>query len=283
MQDWNYLHTNDFELTLELGCTKYPEHSKLQQYWQENKEPLLKFLEAVHSGVKGFIVDKAGQPVANASVSVAGIDHEVVGTEAGEYWRLLAPGTYTLTVEAPGFNPLSRDVAVNNMEPEPALLNFTLSPDDSEVWSSARDFGLAKNLAADYLENDDLKAALADLENAYPTVVEALINEADWQIAVPGLRLALDPDNVLADPLPKVKVLLLGGLYGAQPLGRELLVRLARHLGEGYKQGDNVVTMILKSADIYILPAVDMAGFDINKIGQCAYKDITRCVLRSLD
>ncbi len=53
MQDWNYLHTNDFELTLELGCVKYPEHGQLAAFWQENREPLLKYLEAVHLGVKG--------------------------------------------------------------------------------------------------------------------------------------------------------------------------------------------------------------------------------------
>jgi carboxypeptidase D len=55
MQDWNYLHTNDFELTIELGCVKYPEHDKLATFWQENKEPLLKYLEAVHMGVKGEV------------------------------------------------------------------------------------------------------------------------------------------------------------------------------------------------------------------------------------
>ncbi len=53
MKDWNYLHTNDFELTLELGCVKYPEHGQLAAFWQENREPLLKYLEAVHLGVKG--------------------------------------------------------------------------------------------------------------------------------------------------------------------------------------------------------------------------------------
>ena len=48
MQDWNYLNTNDFEITLELGCTKYPERKDLPTYWQENKESLLKYIEAVH-------------------------------------------------------------------------------------------------------------------------------------------------------------------------------------------------------------------------------------------
>ena len=53
MQDWNYLHTNDMELTLELGCVKYPEHGQLATFWQENREPLLLYIEAVHIGVKG--------------------------------------------------------------------------------------------------------------------------------------------------------------------------------------------------------------------------------------
>jgi hypothetical protein len=30
MQDWNYLHTNDFEITLEIGCYKYPPHEQVR-------------------------------------------------------------------------------------------------------------------------------------------------------------------------------------------------------------------------------------------------------------
>ena len=47
MQDWNYLHTNDMEITLELGCFKFPPASDLPTYWEDNKEALLKFIEQV--------------------------------------------------------------------------------------------------------------------------------------------------------------------------------------------------------------------------------------------
>ena len=33
--------------------------------------------------------------------------------------------------------------------------------------------------------------------------------------------------------MPKVGMVLVGGLYGSQLVGREVLVRLARHMGEG--------------------------------------------------
>lgn len=44
MQDFNYLASNDFEITLELGCDKYPPASKLQKEWNDNKEALLEFM-----------------------------------------------------------------------------------------------------------------------------------------------------------------------------------------------------------------------------------------------
>lgn len=47
MQDYNYLHSNDFEITLEVGCTKFPNASDLPNYWLENREPLLRFIEMV--------------------------------------------------------------------------------------------------------------------------------------------------------------------------------------------------------------------------------------------
>ena len=47
MQDWNYLHSNCFELTIELGCVKYPKGEDLPSYWDANEYALLVFLAQV--------------------------------------------------------------------------------------------------------------------------------------------------------------------------------------------------------------------------------------------
>ena len=49
MQDFNYLSSNDFEITLELGCDKYPPASQLQTEWENNKKSLIEFLWLVSS------------------------------------------------------------------------------------------------------------------------------------------------------------------------------------------------------------------------------------------
>ena len=281
MQDWNYLHTNDFEITLELGCTKYPQHENLPTYWEENKESLLKFLESVHIGFKGFVTDTDGKPIANATITIEGNPHEVMSAEHGDYWRLLAPGNYRVIVRAPGKSPSKQVVEVKPMlyvdgvsgNIGANVVNFTLQPDMDPEWSATFDFSIKDNLDINnYLNNDDVKSALADLENSYHDVAEALINEADWQIEVPGVKLETDTNSTV----PKLNVLLVGGLYGSQPLGREVLIRLARHLGEGYKRGDNIVTMILKRSNIFILPGVDMKGFGDAKLGHCYYKNLEK-------
>lgn len=44
MQDFNYLSSNDFEITLELGCEKYPKAETLAQEWQNNKDALINLI-----------------------------------------------------------------------------------------------------------------------------------------------------------------------------------------------------------------------------------------------
>lgn len=48
MNDFSYLHTNCFEVTVELSCDKFPHASELPVEWQNNRESLLVYMEQVH-------------------------------------------------------------------------------------------------------------------------------------------------------------------------------------------------------------------------------------------
>ena len=96
MQDFNYLFSNCMEITIELSCCKYPKPEKLQGHWEDNKEALLSYLEAVQSGVRGFVTTPDNDPVPNATIEIEGIEKNITTSYFGEYWRLLAAGTYRL-------------------------------------------------------------------------------------------------------------------------------------------------------------------------------------------
>jgi hypothetical protein len=53
-----------------------------------------------------------------------------------------------------------------------------------------------------------------------------------------------------------------GGVYGSQPVGRELVLRLARHVAEGAKRNDVTVNRLLDRINIYFLPRIDSDGFE---------------------
>ena len=105
MQDFNYVHSNCFEITIELTCCKYPDRSTLVTEWENNKESMLKYMEAVHLGVKGIVINQInGEPIENAAIKVTGNAKIVYTTKRGEYWRLLKPGKlHEITVSAKGY------------------------------------------------------------------------------------------------------------------------------------------------------------------------------------
>ncbi|NWH77120.1 CPXM1 carboxypeptidase, partial [Piaya cayana] len=50
MNDFSYLHTNCFEITVELSCDKFPHASELPAEWENNRESLLLYMEQVGWG-----------------------------------------------------------------------------------------------------------------------------------------------------------------------------------------------------------------------------------------
>ncbi|XP_043103403.1 inactive carboxypeptidase-like protein X2 [Puntigrus tetrazona] len=126
MNDFSYLHTNCFELSVFLGCDKFPHQSELLREWEHNREALLTFMAQVHRGIKGVVRDKEGNPISNATVSVEGVNHDVRTGESGDYWRLLNPGEYRVTARAEGYSPFTR-LCVVGFDPGATLCNFDLN------------------------------------------------------------------------------------------------------------------------------------------------------------
>jgi len=102
MQDFNYLFTNDMEITLEVSCCKFPNKYYLNKMWAENRESLLVYLEQVHRGLKGVVVNSiSGEPLAGVEVEVENLNtreslQPVRSSTRGEYWKLLLPGSYRI-------------------------------------------------------------------------------------------------------------------------------------------------------------------------------------------
>jgi carboxypeptidase E len=141
MQDFNYLATNAFEITLELGCEKFPAPATLPQLWRDNRAALMELIWQSHVGIKGLVSDSAtGKPVVNAVVWVRNITggnfeqairHPVTTWTTGDYFRPIVPGSYQIAVEADGYQVEVKTVNVSAKsvkEHHPIMAHFHLKP-----------------------------------------------------------------------------------------------------------------------------------------------------------
>jgi len=190
MQDFNYLSSNDFEITLELGCDKYPPASVLEQEWSDNKKALLEFMWQVHTGIKGIVRDAiSGKPISNAVIHVKNItritkgfrrhddiNHDVTSVQDGDYYRLLTPGEYEVTVYAEGYEPQSKLVEVSRGEHQEApVLNFELVESTSSH-AEEEPQPVEQPLEEPYIPSEDVSNQL--VENLLDQVkLEDLYNE----------------------------------------------------------------------------------------------------------
>ncbi|KAL0266576.1 UNVERIFIED_CONTAM: hypothetical protein PYX00_009080 [Menopon gallinae] len=259
MQDYNYLNSNCFELTIEVGCYKYPNRTELPKYWLDNRESLLLFMEQVNRGVHGFVRSSAGNPIPKAVITVSGIKHTVTTAADGDYWRLLAPGSYNLTISAPGYEKVKAPVFVPD-DKNGVSLNFTMIRDDPKEWSISEDFDIGANVPVHdrYLTQLELSDALEDLDKYDPSTSYFLARGNRIDMEIHSLKISRE---VAAPNEDKFNIGLMGGLFASEPVGREMLVRFARHLVYGYRSNDSTIMKILNNTVLRIIPGID-PGFD---------------------
>ena len=252
MQDYNYLHSNCFEVTFELSCCKYPRANHLSAEWDNNKEALISFIEQVHQGVSGFITDIDGRPIANATIHVHGIDHEIKSASYGDYWRLLVAGTYTINVTADGYLPnttsevIVRDSTVTK-------LNFTLS-------NSAQ-----SNVPIDPTEflhhsNENLKEFLQSYATKYSKITR--LYSIGKSVKGVDLWVMEISDNPGIHELGEPEFKYVGNMHGNEVTGRETLLLLIQYLCENYGRVSSL-TDLIDSTRLHIMPTMNPDGYSV--------------------
>jgi hypothetical protein len=104
MQDWNYRYHNVLDITLEISETKWPSYTYIPGFWSNNRESMFWYISAVHKGIYGIVTDSSTALPLEAEIVIAGIDKTYfTDPDCGDYYRILKPGTYSMTVSASGY------------------------------------------------------------------------------------------------------------------------------------------------------------------------------------
>lgn len=125
--DWYVIHNGQQDymtfyhrmriVTIEVSTSKKLATSKLNTYWNMHERALINFMKEIHKGIKGMVVDSVTRQPLEAMLSIENHDYdssEIFSRPQGDFYRLLLPGTYTMTATAPGYRPKTMTITVGN-------------------------------------------------------------------------------------------------------------------------------------------------------------------------
>lgn len=284
MQDYNYVWANCFEITLELSCCKYPPASQLRQEWENNRESLITLIEKVHIGVKGFVKDSiTGSGLENATISVAGINHNITTGRFGDFYRLLVPGTYNLTVVLTGYMPLTVTNIVVKEGPATEVdlsLRPTVTsviPDTTEAVATASTVAIPNILSGtsssyqpiqpkDFHHHHfpDMEIFLRRFANEYPNITRLYSLGKSVESRELYVMEISDNPGVHEPGEPEFKYI--GNMHGNEVVGRELLLNLIEYLCKNFGT-DPEVTDLVHSTRIHLMPSMNPDGYEKSQEG----------------
>lgn len=104
IQDWSYRYLGQVSATVELYNTKRPSTTLLPARWNNNRQSMLDYVATAQWGIRGIVRDVTTGAPLFAKVTIAGNTQPVfTDPDLGDYHRMTLPGTYTVTVQAPGY------------------------------------------------------------------------------------------------------------------------------------------------------------------------------------
>lgn len=102
MQDWSNHYRHSTHATVELSMVKWPQAERLPEFWEENREALLQYLERGIFGVHLEVVDEANQAVATPIVSVSSTSRQLPVVQH-KLTRPTLSGTQEVNISAKGY------------------------------------------------------------------------------------------------------------------------------------------------------------------------------------
>ncbi len=127
------------EVTIEISSVKLLSASQLPNHWIYNRESFLDYLESARYGIQGVVTSSATSQPLRALVTV--LDHDADSSQVrcdpdqGNYYRMIAPGTWDLQYSALGYvsktitgvTVLSNSTVIENVQLDPISTDPVLS------------------------------------------------------------------------------------------------------------------------------------------------------------
>ena len=214
-----------------------------------------------------MVLDKQTKsPIVGAVISINSINHTVISTNRGEYWRLLLPGTYLITASAYGFINLTKSVTVTNLNRfEAQQVNFELSySSETEEQFEFPEFQTPTNFVHhNYVA---LEKVLKGLAASYPLITRLYsIGKSVEKRQLYVLEISNNPGvHELGEPEFKY----VANMHGNEVVGREMLLLLAKLLLENYGHNSNITNLVNRTR-IHLMPSMNPDGWERSIEGDC--------------
>lgn len=249
MQDYAYLIDNYLQLSLFVSCCKYPSPLEIENVWEQNREPLLSFVEKSHQAVKGVVLNYSHMAIPGAHLYVEELDLQIdIHGNDSRFYHLLPPGKYKISASATGHSTASKFVTVS------AGKTATVA------------FNLHGSLQYSHHRYGDMASMLRHISIKYPHITKLYSIGQSVQYRRLWVLEISDNPGVHEPGEPEFKYV--AGIHGNEVVGKEMLLLLIQHICLSYGT-DDLITRLVNSTRLHFMPLMNPDGAEQAAEGNC--------------